>query len=101
MLLPYKDPAERKLLKFEFATEIEPGQTIQTLERTITTVAGTDASPALVLDGVPQIDNPNLLALQPVKDGLDGCDYEIRMLATDSAGLKHLIVARLPVRAEH
>jgi hypothetical protein len=100
MRLPPKDPAEAKLVRFEFSTEIEAGSTIQSLTRTITTLAGTDASPSSVLDGSPTIDNANLYALQRVKDGLADCDYEIRMLATDNAGLKHLIVATLPVRTE-
>lgn len=101
MQLPHKDPAETKLLRFEFATEIEGGATIQLLERQISVAQGTDPAAASVLDGSPSIDNTNLYALQRVTGGVDGCDYEIRMLATDSAGLKHLVVGRLPVRTEH
>lgn len=99
--LPIKDPAEKKLIRFEFGTEIESGVTIASVDVSIATVAGEDASPGAVLDGVPIIDNVNLQVLQTADDGLDACDYEIRVLATDSNGLRHLVVGRLPVRTIH
>lgn len=101
MKLPIKDPVEKKLIRFEFAGEIEEGVTIALLERAVSAVAGTDPSPEAILDGVAIVDNVNRYGLQVVQAGVDGCDYEIRMLATDSNGLKHLIVGTLPVRTLH
>ena len=101
MRLPQKDPGETKLVRFAFASEIERTITIASVSVSITLAAGVDAGFAAVLDGAALIDNATLDVLQRVKLGLDGCDYEIRCLATDSGGLKHLIVATLPVRTQH
>lgn len=98
MRLPYKDPAEKKLIRFEFGTEIEAGVAIASVAVAISTVAGVDPLPGAVLDGIAIVDNVNLHVLQLVDDGLDGCDYQIRALATDANGLKHLVVGTLPVR---
>lgn len=98
MKLPIKDPAELKLVRFEFGSEIEAGQTISSVTVTSEVVAGTDPAPAAMLVGVPQIDNTNLYVLQRVDAGVSGADYLLRALATDSAGLKHLVYATLPVR---
>lgn len=99
MRFPPKDPAEVKLLRFEFATEIEAGRTIAVIDIPAPTVTeGVDPTPALVLEGTPTIDNANLYVFQRVKVGLPACDYQFRALATDNDGLKHLIVGTLPVR---
>lgn len=98
MKLPIKDPAEQKLVRFESATEIEAGQTIANVAVTAEVLEGTDPDVASMLVGVPQIDNTNLYVLQRVGLGVDLCNYLFRALATDSAGLKHLVYATLPVR---
>lgn len=98
MKLPVKDPAELKLVRFEFSSEIEAGQTIASVTVTNQVLEGTDPAVASMLVGVPQIDNTNLYVLQRVDLGVDGCDYLLRALATDSAGLKHLVYATLSVR---
>lgn len=96
-----KDPYEIKLVRFEFSTEIEAGATITGIERSITTRVGSDPSPENVPLGAMVVDNENLFGLQLVQGGVDGCEYEIRALATDSNGLKHLVVATLPVAVQH
>jgi hypothetical protein len=98
MKLPPKDPAEIKIVRFEFGLEVEAGRTISSVTVGSTTSAGTDPAPAAVLLGTPTIDNTNLYVLQRVQNGLAACDYQFRALATDNDGLKHLIVATLPVR---
>lgn len=98
MKLPIKDPAEQKLVRFEFSTEIEAGQTISSVAVTAEVLEGTDPAVASMLVGAPQIDNTNLYVLQRVDLGVDLCDYLFRALATDSAGLKHLVYAVMRVR---
>lgn len=97
MQLPVKDPEEKKLVRFEFGTEIEAGLTMSGVVITAEVVAGSDPSPATLLDGVPVLDQTNLYALQRVTAGVDGARYLLRALATDSSGLKHLITGVLPV----
>ncbi len=96
-----KDPAEIKLLRLEYASEVEPGVTLASIDVQIATVAGVDAAPGNVLDGAIVIDHENLYGLQRIKAGTDGCEYEIRGLATDSNGLQHLVVATVPVAIQH
>lgn len=98
MRLPPKDPAEKKIVRFEFALEVEAGRTISSVTIGVTTAAGVDAAPAAVLLGSPTIDNVNLYVLQRVQAGLANCDYQMRALATDNDGLVHLVPATLPVR---
>jgi hypothetical protein len=101
MLQPEKDPQEVKLIRFEYSTEVETGATLVSIDTSISVVEGTDPAPGLVLEGAIVIDNEKLLGLQRVKGGIDGCNYEIRALATDSNGFEHLVVATLPVRTYH
>lgn len=101
MRLPFKDPAELKLVRFVFAGDIERGTTIVSTTVTIALQAGSDAGFATVLSGAALIDNEALQVLQKVTLGLADCDYELRCVATDSSGLKHLIAATLPVRNLH
>lgn len=96
-----KDPAEKKLVRFEYASEVEEGVTIASIDVQVATVAGVDAAPGNLLEGAIVVDNANLYGLQRVKEGSDGCEYEIRGLATDSNGLKHLVIATVPVATQH
>jgi hypothetical protein len=98
MRLPHKDPSESKLVRFQFKGDVEPGATITAADVTITVDVGVDASAAQVLDGPPVINAAALEVLQRVTLGQPGCDYSIRCVATDSAGLKHLVAVALPVR---
>lgn len=98
MRLPNKDPSEIKLLRFQFKDDIQPGTTIALVELSVAAVSGVDPAVADVLQGAAQINNAALEVLQAVRLGVDGVDYELRCLATDSGGLKHLVSAALPVR---
>ena len=99
--LPTKDPAEIKALVFLFDADIEPGTTILAANIGVTVVAGADPAVAGMLDGAALIDTNRVAVVQRVRLGVNACDYEIRCLVTDSAGLKHLVVATLPVRTLH
>ncbi len=101
MRLPPKDPAEIKTVRFMYAGELERGVTIASMTMSIALAAGVDAGYAAVLDGAALIDNTTFDVLQRVKLGLADCDYELRCVATDSSGQKHLIAATLPVRNLH
>ena len=101
MRLPPKDPAEIKAVRFQYKTELGKGATLAGVVVSVAVVVGTDPAAAAVLDGAAVIDNAAFEVLQRVTLGVAECDYEIHCLATDSAGLKHLIVATLPVRALH
>lgn len=96
--LPFKDPAEVKLLRFPFAGELETGVTLATVDINVTTEAGIDAAPSAIRSGAAVINPATQEVLQRVTGGLHQCDYKLRCLATDSSGLVHLIVATLPVR---
>lgn len=91
-----KDPAERKLVVFEFADQLEPGIAIASVAVTSTLANGTDPTPAALLDGAASIANDKVL--QRVVGGVDGALYQLRCLATDASGLVHLISTLLPVR---
>lgn len=101
MTLPIKDPEEKKVVTFPFKREVPKGLTIALASVSATTLSGTDPTPSAVLDSAPQIDNTNLYVLQRVKAGVDGCSYELRATATDSAGGVHVVVASLPVAVLH
>lgn len=97
MKTPFKDPGETKDLIFEFWRDVEKGRTIVSVDITITTSLGTDAAPAAVLLGTPQIDQTKLEVHQLVRGGISGCEYLVRAVATDSSALVHLIPATLRV----
>lgn len=95
-----KHPQETKLLRFPFRGDIEKGETIVfTQLLSIVTQAGADASPALVIEGDPIVDNAELDVYLRVRGGLDGCDYFGELLAIDSQTLRHVMQFTLPVRA--
>lgn len=99
--LPNKHPAESKWVTLPFKKELRDGATLQTVTLvSITVAAGVDASPALVLDGVPMVHPTLPEAYQVVQGGVLGCDYDIDYLATDSDGRRHICQFRLPVRPE-
>jgi hypothetical protein len=92
-----KDPAEKKLLVFSFANQVEAGVAIASATVAVLVQTGTDATPAAMLDGVPLINGSDVL--QRLQGGISGVDYHLRCLATDGSGLVHLVSAVLPVKA--
>lgn len=101
VVLPFKDPAERKLLRFGFAGDLVAGETIASVAPIeVSVLTGTDADAATVLDGAPVISVGTHEVLQWVRGGVDGVHYGIRCLATGSAGGVHLASGRLRVRRD-
>ena len=91
-----KDPAEKKLVVFSFANQIEPGASIANASVQVLMATGSDPNPAAMLDGAPVINGAEVM--QRIQGGISGTDYSLRCLATDSAGLVHLVSAKLPVK---
>lgn len=94
--LDTKDPAERKLVVFDFANQLEPGIAIASTTVQVTLASGVDATPAALLDGAATIANDRVL--QRVVGGANEALYQLRCLATDASGLVHLVSTLLPVR---
>lgn len=100
MRLPNKHPAETKLVTCPLTGDIAKGNTIVSAQLLqVVTAAGIDASPGLVIEGDPLVDNQTLEVLVRVRGGVDGCDYLAEVLAIDSDLLRHVIQFTLPVRS--
>lgn len=98
--LPNKHPAESKLVTLPYAKELRAGATLADVQLyAIAVTAGTDPAPNLVPDGAPLPDNVTRNAYQVLRGGVDGCDYAIDYLATDTDGRRHICQFTLPVRA--
>lgn len=95
-----KNPSESIVLSFDFTNGLVSPEILSgTPTVSITTSFGTDASPSSVLNGSASIDSTNKLVLVPIQGGLDGCDYEIKVIAPTTNVKKILaLVAVLPVR---
>jgi hypothetical protein len=94
--LDTKDPAERKVITFDFANQLEPGVAIASTTLQVEVVQGTDPSPAALLEGAASLRPAEVL--QRVAGGVSGAVYQLRCLATDASGLVHLVTTLLPVR---
>ena len=76
-----KTPAELAVLTFDFRKALVSGETLSgTPTVTVTVSVGVDGSPTDILNGDAQIDASGKKVLVAVKEGLDGCEYEIRVL---------------------
>lgn len=95
-LWPSKDPAERLVASFDYRDALDAGETIANALVTATLLAGSDADPSAVLDGLPTITDG--LVLQPIHGGLDRASYTLRCQATLSSARVLVLAATLPVR---
>lgn len=93
---PAKYTAERFRVRFRYGKRLAAGETISAVEVTATVVAGTDPTPAALLDGAVSISDTD--AWQWVRDGVGGAAYALRALATTSGGQKLMAVGVLPVK---
>ncbi|HND12311.1 MAG TPA: hypothetical protein PLY80_17850 [Pseudomonadota bacterium] len=94
---PAKDPAERLVASFDYRDALDAGETIASALVTATLLAGSDADPSALLDGLPTISGG--LVLQPFHGGLDSASYTLRCQATLSPSSRVLVLAAtLPVR---
>jgi hypothetical protein len=85
----------------DFSNGLASGETLQgTIATTSTTIAGTDLAPSDILNGSAAFDPTNKKVQVPVKLGVDGCDYLIKVVAQTSNAQKVLsLSAILPVRS--
>jgi hypothetical protein len=87
------EPGESKLLRLEFASEIEASVTITSVTMVCTLTVGVDPAPSNFLLGAPVILGLNVL--QRIQHNVDDCEYLVRALAQDSSGLRHAVGARV------
>jgi hypothetical protein len=92
-----KDPMEIQALSFDFSPDLGT-ETLVAASQTsgIELVAGTDATPSSVLNGVPIITGS--LIVQSVKSGVANADYRIWAKANTSGGRTLVVAGILPVR---
>lgn len=94
---PAKDPAEALVAAFDYADDLDAGETIGSASVTCALLSGSDASPAAVLNGSPTVSGGTVL--QPFHGGVDGAVYVLRCTATLSPTSRILVLAAsLPVR---
>jgi hypothetical protein len=94
---PNKLIEEKLVLGFEFTAELNAGETLTgTPAVTASVVEGTDAAPSGLLNGAAQISDGTVLV--PVKNGVTGVTYEIRVIVATSNAAKVLgLVGKLYV----
>lgn len=94
---PAKYDIERIKAMFDFTQDLAPGTTVASVSMTVTTVRGTDASPAAILYGA--VDLRGARAYQYLSAGVAGCSYKVAATAVTS-DQQILVLARvLPVKA--
>lgn len=92
--LPEKDPAERKIITFDFSKD---AVAITSAAITATVIRGKkDASAQAIVDGGSVVDGA--LVRQFISGGQDGSTYNLRCVANDADGEIHVAVGQLPVQ---
>lgn len=96
---PNKLTEEKLVLGFQFSGELESGETLTgTPTVTVDVVDGTDASPSALLNGTATISEGTVLV--PVKAGVVGVTYEVRVIVATSNAAKVLgLVGKITVEA--
>lgn len=92
-ILPDKDPAESVVVEFAFDGELAA---IDSAVVAVTLAAGTDAAPAALLDGLPQIQGASVL--QRISGGVADANYRLHCTATHGEDVR-VRAGVLPVRA--
>jgi len=101
-----KDPIEKLPLTFDFtqglaALETLTGTPIVTVRVDYSNHTGGDPTPTNIFNGPASFDATNKVVFVPVKDGLDGVDYDIVVEVLTSNVEKVLVMgAILPVRTQ-
>ncbi len=96
------DPDEKRVITFDFSADLDLGETLSgTIVATVTTVMGSDPSPASVLNGAAIFGPGQLSVLVPVKGGQADTDYAIKVVCGTTNVQKTLaLVAHLPIRQD-
>lgn len=93
MSFPPIDPEEIKVAELDFSPDLPDGATLSSVVMSAGVLSGQDPSPSTVLLGVPLIVGNTVKTR--VKGQINGVVYEVRAVATDSAGNKHVMSQRL------
>jgi hypothetical protein len=88
------DVEEVDLIPFEFGKSLLAGESIASAALSCTLHAGVDSSPALLLQGPPQIAGTQVL--QMVAGRITDATYHLRCVATLSSGRKVVVACYLP-----
>lgn len=93
---PSKDPRDIVTATFDYSAALEVGETISTALVQAATKQGTDANPALLLNGTAVI-NGNYV-LQSIRNGVTDNSYLITCVATLSTGRVITVAGVVPVK---
>ncbi|MDP1681071.1 MAG: hypothetical protein Q8L39_04775 [Burkholderiales bacterium] len=94
---PDKAPAEKVWLTFKYKRGLAPGESVTSVAMIVTLKGGVDASPALILDGVPVLLADGRV-MQRIKDGIHLAAYMVLCKATTSTGQILVLAGVIPVR---
>jgi len=94
--LAVRDPEEWVVVSVDFARLIPDGDSLHTPSVEASVLRGTDASPAAVLSGAPQI-NGTIVA-QLMAAAVDGVDYKLRFKVQSVSGRRPVFAVAIPVR---
>lgn len=92
-----KSPAEILVATFDFADELDGGETLTAVTIDCALESGNDPSPGLVLYGPETVEATQVL--QPFSGGVDGATYKLVCTATTTAGRVLICAGIFPVRA--
>ena len=88
---------EKKLARFDFASEVAPDAVLTIIGVVCTLLEGVDANPSNVLWGTATVQG--LEVLQPIQPGIARCTYKLRATVQDDQGFRHVVSAELAVSA--
>jgi hypothetical protein len=91
-----KDPLDRCVLCFDFADQLEEGETLTgKITMNVAAIAGSDPSATGIFVGVPSYDAAHMRILQPIFGGIDACKYYIKVAAATTNPQKSVSLAGL------
>lgn len=93
MSFPPIDPEEIKVAEMDFSPDLPAGVTLGSVVMSVAVLSGADPLPSNVILGVPLIVGGTVKTR--LKGQVNGVVYEVRAVATDSAGNKHVMAKRL------
>lgn len=93
-----KRVSETKLLSFDFAADMEAGETILGKAVVATVYSGTDATPSAIIDGAATSSGSEVT--QSVTDGTAGVQYALSCSVATSLGQTLILQAFLTVESD-
>jgi hypothetical protein len=92
---PVKHPVERVTAEFDFGPSMPAGDTLASVQMSVTTLQGVDAAPGALVYGAAQLKGAR--AYQALTGGLDGCSYRVECRGTTANNNLLLLARVLPV----